>query len=146
MGQSNSRQQGKFVPYIRTGKPCSFADSGEFRFRMNQLKFIDYIIHEMDTTLCSDKPDFVQLVTNIQTYHDVLGRPIPELDYVGILANDPALKSPYETVNKFGEILMYFEVNGGKPLAEMKADFLDYLDVFIRLRNYISDRLLQKCT
>ncbi len=130
-----------------TGKSCTFRDTGELAFRLQQLQLINYAIQTLSKELVKDPNniDFARLHQDAMSYKDVDGRPVGGYSW-RILAEDvsafPALES---SINRFKEFEQYILKKVGAPPSEMKKDMDFFMVIFIRLRDKLLDIMAESC-
>ncbi len=135
------------LPYSPSSTSCTYEDKAYFTFRMHQLQFMNYIIRKLSKVLClpAETIDFPRLFQDVLTYKTIDGNEAEGYEY-DILAQDPSLKGPAESQNRFADLQAYPSTKGGRSQQETKTDLLEFLEQFVRLRSALLDIVTQKCT
>lgn len=139
--------QAEAVLLTPTGKSCTFRDTGELAFRLQQLQLINHAIQTLSRELSRDPSsiDFTRLHQDAMSYKDADGKPVSGYSW-RMLAEDvsafPALES---SINRFKEFEQYIMKKIGAPPSEMKKDMDFFMVIFIRLRDKLLDIMAESC-
>ncbi len=130
-----------------TGKSCTFKDTGELAFRLQQLQLINYAVQVLSKELWKDAQliNFPLVIQDAITYKDLDGKPVAGYTW-RMLSEDlvafPALET---SVNRFKEFEQYLSKKAGAPNSEMKKDLDFFMVIFIRLRDRLLDIMSESC-
>lgn len=130
-----------------TGKSCTYKDSGELAYRLQQLQLLNYSIKVLSEELWKDPKDidFPRLHQTAMSYKDVDGKPTSGYPWA-LLANDtdsfPALES---SVNRFKEFEEYMSKNTAAPKADLKKQMEYFMIIFVRMRDRLLDIMAESC-
>ncbi len=130
-----------------TGKSCTFRDTGDLAYRLQQLLFINYTVQVLSKELWKDAPliNFPQLIQEAMTYKDVDGNPDPRFAWRMLSEDTVAFPAQETAVNRFKEFEQYLSKKAGAPTSEMKKDLDFFMVIFIRLRDKLVDTLAASC-